>query len=162
MSAQIDKVLNYLDQHGIKYSKRDHPPVATIEESKAHWQDLDGMHCKNLFMRDHKGKTHYLIVADAHKPVDIKSLNALLSDRLSFASSRRMEKYLDLTPGSVSPFGLINDQNGEVILILDATIKDADAVNFHPNLNTSTLTLDQVEFKKYLDTLSNHIRYVEL
>ena len=162
MSKQIDQVLTYLEDHQIVYTRRDHPPVATIEESKLHWQDLDGMHCKNLFMRDHKGKKHFLVVADAHKRVDIKSLNNLLSDRLSFASPKRMQKYLGLTPGSVSPFGLINDEQHEVILILDQGIKTAEILSFHPNLNTATLSLTQANFQAYLSSLKNIIRYVDL
>lgn len=162
MSDQINTVINYLNEHNISYTRRDHPPVATIEESKAHWQDLDGMHCKNLFLRDHKGRRHYLVVADAHKKVDLKKLNDLLNDRLSFASPKRMMKYLGLSPGSVSPFGLINDKESEVFLILDKKIETADSVNFHPNLNTATLTLSQNAFRKYLESLKNSYQYLML
>jgi len=162
MSEKIDRVLAYLDRYHIQYTRTDHPPVATIEESKLHWRNLKGMHCKNLFMRDNKGKKHYLIVAEANKAVDIKSLNAKLSDRLSFASPQRLEKHLDLTPGSVSPFGLINNEDHKVILIIDQSLKDAQYVNFHPNLNTATLTLTKDAFDRYLSSLKHNILYMEL
>lgn len=144
-------VLEYLKNNNIDFDLHRHPPVNTVAEAEAHWKDIKGMHCKNLFFRNNKGKRHYLLVLESHKIVDIKAINSILNERLSFASAERLQKYLGLKPGSVSAFGLINDSEKEVNLILDQDIKEADYINFHPNINTSTLTISGADFFRFLE-----------
>lgn len=159
---QDKKVYAYLEEINVPYIKHDHPPVFTVEEANQHWENITGMHCKNLFLRDKKGKKHYLVVLESSKQVDIKKMNEQLNERLSFASPERLLKHLGLTPGSVSPFGLINNVDNEVALILDQDIKSADQVNFHPNVNTATLTLANADFMYYLNKVGNQWQFLNI
>ena len=103
-------VREFLDRHKIRYDIYHHPASPTIEEAKAHWREDGSKHCKNLFFRNHKGDRHYLVCFDCDRSLAIHDLeHRLRQGKLTFASPQRMERYLGLEPGSVSPFGLIND-----------------------------------------------------
>lgn len=162
MDHKAETVYSYLSDLGIHYVKHDHPPVFTVEEANQHWHSITGMHCKNLFMRDKKGRQHFLVVVESSKHVNIKALNEQVGERLSFASPERLLTHLDLEPGSVSPFGLINNAENGVIVLLDRDIEDAEEVNFHPNVNTATLTLKTDAFLKFLSQVGNTWQYVQI
>ena len=103
-------VFDFLDARGIRYEWYEHPEAPTIEIARQWWRDDGSKHCKNLFFRNHKGNRHYLVVFDCDRQLAIHDLeHRLRQGKLSFASEQRMERYLGLRPGSVSPFGLIND-----------------------------------------------------
>lgn len=160
----IDRVLSFLDGHAIPYRLYTHPPLPTIEEALRYWKDLDSVHCKNLFFRNHKGNRHYLAVFECHKDLDIHSLeHRLRQGKLSFASPERMKRCLGLAPGSVSPLGLINDiapenpdpkelfDNGHrVKLFLDNDLKTAERLSFHPCDNTASVVIDNDGFMRFL------------
>ena len=156
MSAR-QELLDYLNSINVKYDLYEHPPAFTVEEAIKYCSHIPGMHCKNLFMRDHKGRRHFLLILPNDKPIDLKAFSALLNDRLSFASAKRMLKYLGVEPGSVSVFGLINDKESEVMLYIDKAVHEAELLTFHPNDNSATLVLENSMFKKYLDSLSQRI-----
>jgi len=162
MDQKAAKVYSYLNHLDIQYVKHMHPAVYTVEEANQHWDSIIGMHCKNLFMRDKKGRKHFLIVVESSKQLDIKALNEKLGERLSFASPERLLKHLALEPGSVSPFGLINNADNAVRLFLDQDIQNVDKVSFHPNVNTVTLTLQKDDFLKYVEAVGNEWRFIEL
>lgn len=123
-SEKIEKVLGYLRAHGLEHTHYTHPEAPTIEIARQYWQKDGSKHCKNLFFRNHKGNCHYLVVLDCERDLDIHDLEKRLHQgKLSFASPQRMEKYLGLTPGSVSPFGLINDTDNHVHLFLDKNLQ---------------------------------------
>src|SRR6185503_15998134 len=95
-----------LDALGIRYSRHEHPAVFTAEDASKHWDPIDGVQCKNLFLRNKKGDRHYLVVVEISKRVDLKDLVKVVGDdRLSFGSPERLMAKLGLMPGSVSPFG---------------------------------------------------------
>ena len=103
-NERIDKVLGYLNEKGFEYTWYTHPEAPTIEIARQHWKQDGSKHCKNLFFRNHKGNRHYLVVLDCERDLDIHDLeHRLHQGKLSFASPARMEKYLGITPGSVSP-----------------------------------------------------------
>lgn len=162
MDLKDETVYSYLHDLGITYAKHEHPAVYTVEEANQHWDAISGMHCKNLFMRDKKGRRHFLVVVESSKQVDIKALNETLGNRLSFASPERLSKHLGLEPGSVSPFGLINNEDNAVKLLLDQDIQHVDEVSFHPNVNTVTLTLQKEDFLKYVAAVGNEWSFVEV
>jgi Ala-tRNA(Pro) deacylase len=154
------KVLEVLDGLGIEYTRREHPPVFTVEQAEEHWTDIEGTHCKNLFLRNKKGNRHYLVILLSRKQADLRGLNEKLDeDRLSFGSPDRLKKYLGLEPGSVSPFGLINDVRKEVIVIVDQDLRQEARVNFHPNVNTSTVGIRTADFEKFLAWSGQTVRY---
>jgi len=155
-------VFDYLKTLGIDFNITEHPALNTIEDTKEYWTVLPGVKCKNLFFRNNKGNKHYLLVLEGSKQVDIKSLNSILGERLSFASDKRLNKYLGLTPGSVSAFGLINDINNDVLLLIDKNALDKEYINFHPNDNTATLSLKTEDFKKFLQNVGNTFKLIDV
>jgi Ala-tRNA(Pro) deacylase len=163
-TADIElRVREALDRLGIPYVRHEHPPVFTVEEAEIHWRAVRGTHCKNLFLRNNKGNRHYLVVAEASRPVDLKALTrALGEDRLSFGSPERLMKHLGLAPGAVSPFGLLNNEVHDVRVVVDAGLKSADRLAFHPNVNTATLEIARPDFEKFLAQSGNPVRWVEL
>jgi Ala-tRNA(Pro) deacylase len=152
MRNRENAVYKYLEKLEISYEKREHPPVYSCEGASEFTGDMKGMHCKNLFFRNKKGKKHYLIIFDERKEINIKSISGKVGEsNLSFASEQRMMKYLGLTPGSVSVFGLINDMDNEVIVYIDKDVLNSEYVNFHPNVNTATLNIDIDNFNRFLE-----------
>lgn len=156
-------VYDVLTRLQIAWQRYEHPPVFTVEQAEEHWKPIAATHCKNLFLRNQNGTTHYLVVLEHRKRADLKALAAKISDdRLSFASPERLQKHLGLTPGAVSPFGLVHSGARDVRVILDADLKRATAVAFHPNVNTATITLSFADFERFLQDRGNIVRYVSL
>ena len=137
-------VFDFLDARGIRYEWYEHPEAPTIEIARQWWRDDGSKHCKNLFFRNHKGDRHYLVCFDSERSLAIRDLEARLRQgKLTFASPERMERWLGLRPGSVSPFGLINDPENHVHLFLDVNLRDCPAYSFHPNDNRATVVIPQ-------------------
>ena len=121
------------------------------------------MHCKNLFFRNHKGNRHYLVCFDCDQDMAIHDLeHRLHQGKLSFASPERMARYLGLEPGSVSPFGLINDEESHVHLFLDKNLENAESLSFHPNDSRGTVVISREEFFRYLKAVGNSWEFIEL
>ncbi len=165
-------VYNYLNNHGIVFEEYDHPEGKTIEEAMRWWREDGSVHCKNIFLRNHKGNQHYLVCFDCHHDLDIHDLEQRLKahlqaagqpapGKLSFASPERMMRYLGLEPGSVSPFGLINDTDHHVILFLDQHLQEAELLSFHPNDCTGTIVIKREDFLNYLNGLGNTYQFIE-
>jgi Ala-tRNA(Pro) deacylase len=158
-----EKVFTYLDNLGIKYQIHNHPAIFTVDDANQHWRILRGMKCKNLFLRDREGKKHFLVVVEANKRVDLQALRRLIPcSKLSFGSPERLLKYLGITPGSVSPAGLINDEKCEVKVIIDEDCFSAEFVSFHPNTNTATLEITPSDFEKFLDSTKHSWRKMKI
>lgn len=158
-----DAVYSLLEALDIAYTVTEHEAAFTVEQADVLYGHLEGGHSKNLFLRNKKGSQHYLVVADSHRPVDLKVIRDLVGEsNLSFASPERLMKYLGLTPGSVSPFGLLNDSVCHVQVLLDAELMTHGALNFHPNINTHTLTLATVDFRRVLAHLGHQVRELDL
>lgn len=156
-------VYNYLDLHSIRYTGYEHPEAPTIEIARRYWRDDGSKHCKNLFFRNHKGDRHYLVCFDCEQHLAIHDLEQRLRQgKLSFASEQRMDRLLGLRPGSVSPFGLINDARHQVHLFLDKNLERFDAYSFHPNDNRATVVIERREFLRYLAVVGNGYEFIEL
>ena len=157
------KLYNILKELNIDFEYYEHPPAPTIEEAKKYWVDLKATHCKNIFFRNHKGNRHYLVVLEHTQALNIRDLEQRLKQgKLSFASEKRMLKYLGLKPGSVSPFGLINDNENHVYLFLDKNLRKSKKISFHPNENTASLVIDFKDFERFLEWTGNGFEYLEL
>jgi Ala-tRNA(Pro) deacylase len=163
-AAEIERpVLDALDALGIGYVRHEHPPVATVEEAEKHWSGLRATHCKNLFLRNYKGTRHYLVIAPVTRGIDLRRLTGQLGeDRLSFASPERLKRWLGVEPGSVSPFGLINDETRGVEVVCDLSLRASAALGFHPNVNTATLEIALADFERFLAWRGNAVRWLEL
>ncbi|MFZ5719830.1 MAG: prolyl-tRNA synthetase associated domain-containing protein [Pseudomonadota bacterium] len=148
-----DDLLAFLSDHEIEHSTHDHPAVFSVGESGKIKQDIPGAHTKNLFLKDAKGQL-WLISAEGNAAIDLKRLHHVIgSARLSFGSADLMAETLGVTPGSVTAFGLINDTDHRVRLVLDRTLAEAELLNFHPLTNTATTTIRQEGFRRFLDVL---------
>ncbi len=168
-----ETVLSYLGEHDIPFTNYNHPEGRTIEEAKQWWHDDGSVHCKNIFLRNHKGNQHYLVCFHCDHDLDIHDLEQRLKARLqqqgrpapgklSFASPERMMKYLGVEPGSVSPFGLINDTEHHVLLFLDEVLLTADSLSFHPNDCRGTVVISREDFERYLSYVGNTYEYMNL
>jgi Ala-tRNA(Pro) deacylase len=161
MTALETSVVARLRELGIDYTRHEHPPVATVDEAEQHWAGIEATHCKNLFLRNQKGNRHYLIVLTASKKADLRAVAEQIGDgKLSFASPERLMTHLGLTPGSVSPFGLINNADHGVRVVLDRDLKSAERLSFHPNINTVTFTIATPDFVRFLDACGNSVQQV--
>jgi Ala-tRNA(Pro) deacylase len=155
-------LLDRLASLDIVFTRIEHPPVYTVEQAREHWRDLEGTHCKNLFLRNKKGNRHYLVILEDSKSADLKALTRHLGeDRLSFASPQRLDRLLGLEPGAVSPFGLINDSAGEVRVLIDQDLREASNIYFHPNVNTATVGLSFADFERFLLHCGQDVRYFQ-
>ena len=156
-------VYDALESLGIAFQRFEHPPVFTSEEADVHWRNLPGVRCKNLFLRNKKGDRHYLLVLEISRKADLKQIVALVNDdRLSFGSPERLMAELGLTPGSVSPFGLLNDADGSVVVLVDEDLRGADGLIFHPNINTASVVVSWQGLETFLTSRSNSVRYVKI
>lgn len=156
-------VFDFLDARGIRYEWYEHPEAPTIEIARQWWRDDGSKHCKNLFFRNHKGDRHYLVCFDCDRSLAIHDLeHRLRQGKLTFASPQRMERYLGLEPGSVSPFGLINDAEHHVHLFLDRHLQTCDSLSFHPNDCRATVVISRPEFERYLSLVGNTYEYLDL
>jgi len=163
MSDQIAQVTSALDALGIGYDLHRHPPVFTGDEAAQHWAGIDATQVKNLFLRNKKGDRHYLVILGIEKLADLRHLVKMIGDdRLSFGSPERLMARLGLTPGSVSPFGLLNDTTQSVRVIVDADLKRADRLIFHPNINTASLAISRADFERFLESRGNTVRWLVL
>ncbi len=163
MDEKQQRVYDVLDGLGIAYERYEHPPVFTAEEAAQHWTDIPATHVKNLFLRNKKGDRHYLVILEVHKQADLRSLVKVIGDdRLSFGSPERLEARLGLTPGSVSPFGLINDESRSVIVIVDEDLKHAERLVFHPNINTASVAISGADFQRFLGSRGNVVRHIRV
>lgn len=161
--GEKDRVIKYLNNLDISYQVFTHPPLPTIDIAIEYWKNIPGVHCKNLFFRNHKGDRHYLVIMECHQDLNIHDLEKRLKQgKLSFASHERLFKYLGLKPGSVSPFGLINDSSNHVKLFIDKNLEDTNLISFHPNDNRATLVLKTSDFLSFLDHCTNEYHFQEL
>ena len=141
MPATRDDLFSRFKALGIETTTRDHAPVYTVEEARALRGEIAGGHCKNLFLKDDKG-TIWLIVCLEEAQVDLKAAPAKIgSRRLSFGKAELLKEVLGVEPGSVTPFGLINDTEKRVNVVLDAAMMAHELVNYHPLENTATTTI---------------------
>jgi Ala-tRNA(Pro) deacylase len=163
MTEPAEQVCASLDALGITYQRYTHPPVFTSGEAEAHWADIPATPVKNLFLRNKKGDRHYLVILEVGKEADLKRLVTIIGDdRLSFASAERLMTHLGLTPGSVSPFGLLNDPRGTVRVIVDDDLRRAERLIFHPNINTASLMVSEADFERFLASRPNAVRWIRI
>jgi len=145
----MKNIYDVLSDLNITYVKYEHPAVFTVEEAEKYDQEIVGGKCKNLFLKNKKDNTYYLLITESTKKIDFKKLSILLNgSRLSFASPAELKECLGLTPGSVSPFGLVNDNSQKVKVLIDKNLLKYDQISFHPNINTATLVIKTEYFKK--------------
>ena len=150
-----DDLLAELDRLGIAHDTVRHPAVYTVEESLKVVGELPGGHFKNLFLRDKPGRM-WLLVMPAERSIDLKRLAELLeTNRLSFASADRMERYLGVGAGAVTPLAVINDHEHAVTVVIDEELLSRDRINLHPLENTATTGIAPAELIRFLEAVGH-------
>ena len=150
MPASRDDLLRFLADLGIETETVDHPALFTVEQSQELRGEIAGAHSKNLFLKDKKDRI-WLVVAEEETPIDLKRLHETIgSARVSFGRAELMEEVLGVSPGSVTPFGVINDKGTRVTVVLDARLMAHEVLNFHPLVNTATTTIGRDDLVRFL------------
>ena len=155
-------VMDRLIQLGIDYNAHHHPPLRTVEDSKAYRGDMPGLHIKNLYLRDRK-KRNFLLVAQEDQSVDLKAVQAMIGcDRLSFGSAERLMEILGVRPGAVSPLALINDPTHLVGVLLDTRLRGSSRIYAHPLVNDITLGMTSEGLAQFLDYTGHVPQWLDL
>jgi Ala-tRNA(Pro) deacylase len=161
MSVTPAELFSYLKRLGIEHGTVEHPPIFTVEEGRAWHDKIPGLHCKNLFLKDKRGQV-WLAVMPGDKRADLNRLEKRLrAARLSFARPDLLLEVLGLTPGSVTPFGLMNDTGRRVTVIVDEDLPNSEWVNFHPLHNAASTTLRSADLLRFIRSLGYEPRIVD-
>lgn len=152
MTTTPDQLFAYLDSLGIAHPTVTHPPLFTVEQSQALRGKIPGGHTKNLFLRDKK-QAVYLVTALEDAVIDLKGLHRVLgaTGRFSFGSTELLKELLGVAPGSVTPFGVINDREARVTVVLDAALMEHAIINAHPLTNTMSTSVARADLVKFLE-----------
>ena len=160
MSGRLDKekrVYDLLDSLGVNYWRVDHEPAMSMEVCRAIDKALEAVICKNLFLCNRQETDFYLLMMPGDKPFKTKDLSAQIgSSRLSFADAEFMEQFLDITPGSLSVMGLMNDKEHRVRLLMDEDVTKGEYIGFHPCINTSSLRLKTADLMEKVIPAMGH------
>lgn len=167
MDGRLEKeirVYDLLDRLGVEYEYIDHEAAMTMEACEEIDRALQASICKNLFLCNRQETEFYLLLMNGDKKFKTKDLSAQIgSARLSFANETYMEQFLDITPGSVSILGLMNDKDHRVQLLVDKDVLGEEYIGCHPCINTSSLRIRQKDmWEKIVPALGHAPRYVEL
>lgn len=159
---KTERVYQWLQENGIAYQVVEHPALFTIEEMNQIGLEKHGRVCKNLFLRDEKGRRHLLVVVRQEKSVDLKSLGQQLGIRLSFASEERLAKYLNLTKGAVTPLGILFDEARHVEVLIDEDFMGEPSVGVHPCDNAASVFLAFDDLLRLLKDHGNPVTLIRL
>lgn len=160
---QSDQLLQFLSDHGISVQTFTHPPVHTVEESRALRGDIAGVHTKNLFLRDNK-RRFFLVVTDENAQINLKSLGPKIGakGKLSFGSQEALLEHLGITPGAVSLFATINDRKKQVTVVIDKALLEHSTINGHPLSNERTTSITREGITAFLTATGHTPLYVSL
>jgi Ala-tRNA(Pro) deacylase len=156
-------IYQFLATHDIAYERHDHPPVFTCEEAERFVPRLPATKIKNLFLRDRKGLSHFLVVVGYEKFVDLKGLASVLGvTKLALASPERLRTHLGVDPGTVTLLGLVNDSKKMVHVIFDDDLWHSKAFQCHPLVNTSTLVISKNNISRFLKITGHQLRVIKV
>ena len=157
------EVIELLNNKNIEFEMVEHEAVFTMEDMDNLNLGEKGTEVKNLFLRDEKGKNHFLVVAKEDTKIDLKTLkDKINSTKLSFASEERLQKYLGVTKGCVSPFGVLNDEQKEVKVFIDKNVENEAKIAVHPNDNTATVYIATKDVENIIKEHGNSVEYITL
>jgi len=151
MPAAPEDLFALLDRLGISTTTVEHPPLFTVEQSRALRGTIPGGHTKNLFLIDRKDRL-FLVSAEENASMDLKRLHTKIGalGRLSFGKPELLRAALGIEPGSVSPFAAINDKDHFVTIVLDEALMRHETINFHPLINSRTTRIKREDFLRFL------------
>ncbi len=156
-------VYQALDALGIPYTRFEHEAAMTMADCERIDQTVDAAHCKNLFLRNRQGTEYFLLLLIGDKVFKTKDISGQIGRaRLSFGSAEELNQKLGLTPGSVTPMGLVNDPAHEVVVLLDRDVAAQRNVIVHPCVNTASILLSVPDLLRFLESRGNPVLYVDI
>ena len=158
----MKEVKNFLDNLNIKYDIVNHPAVFTTNEADKYIEGMDGVPSKTMFLAGKKDKNFYLFVLNDTKRLDIKKLNNLIGDKLHFGKEDDLKQKMNLVPGMVSIFGLLNNKDHDIKVFVDKAITHENKITFHPNDNTATMFISVNDMFKFLNTLDYKYEIIDM
>lgn len=160
---QYKMVENKLKELEIDFKIVDHPPAFTTEEADKYIEGHDGVRTKSMFLTDRKKKNFYLVILDDYKRLDMDRFKDIVGEKkVKMASEDSLMEKMKLPAGTVSPFGLLNNENHDIKFFIDKEIVDEEIMTFHPNINEKTLFLKTKDLFKYLDNIGYEVNIIEL
>lgn len=160
---QYKMVENKLKELEIDFKIVDHPPAFTTEEADKYIEGHDGVRTKSMFLTDRKKKNFYLVILDDYKRLDMDRFKDIVGEKkVKMASEDSLMEKMRLPAGTVSPFGLLNNENHDIKFFIDKEIVDEEIMTFHPNINEKTLFLKTKDLFKYLDNIGYEVNIIEL
>lgn len=160
---QYKMVENKLKELEIDFKIVDHPPAFTTEEADKYIEGHDGVRTKSMFLTDRKKKNFYLVILDDYKRLDMDRFKDIVGEKkVKMASENSLMEKMKLPAGTVSPFGLLNNEDHDIKFFMDKEIVDEEIMTFHPNTNDKTLFLKTKDLYKYLDNIGYEVNIIEL
>lgn len=160
---QYKMVENKLKELEIDFKIVDHPPAFTTEEADKYIEGHDGVRTKSMFLTDRKKKNFYLVILDDYKRLDMDRFKDIVGEKkVKMASEDSLMEKMKLPAGTVSPFGLLNNEDHDIKFFMDKEIVDEEIMTFHPNTNEKTLFLKTKDLFKYLDNIGYEVNIIEL
>ncbi|CDZ74558.1 YbaK/proline-tRNA ligase associated domain protein [Peptoniphilus sp. ING2-D1G] len=158
-----EEVYKVLDDLNIEYEVVKHPPALTTEEADKYIEGKEGLRTKTLFLTNKKKTAFYLLVMDEEKRLDMKDFQEKIGEKgLKFASEELLKQKMDLYPGSVTIFGLINNVDKDINVYFDVDVKNHEIITFHPNINTRTLFIKREDMYKFLNAYGYQYNIIEM
>ena len=158
----MNEVIEILNKLNIKFDIIYHPAVYTSEEADFYVKDIKCSKGKNLFLSGKNDKNFYLFIIKDTKRLEIKKVSKLTQDRLHFASENNLKEKMNLTPGMVSVFGLINNKEHDIKTYIDKELFDEELITFHPNDNTATMLINTNDILKFLQEMNFNYEIINL
>ena len=148
------QVSNTLQELGITFDVVEHPPVFTTEQADSYIEGLEGVRTKSMFLTNKKKTQYYLLVMDDHKSLDMDDFKEQVgANRIRMASADSLAEKMQLSPGTVSPFGLLNNEEKDILVYFDKDIISEDAMAFHPNTNEKTIFIKSKDLFRFLKSI---------
>lgn len=158
----MQEVFDFLDKINIKYEIVNHPAALTTEEADKYVEGKEGVLSKTMFMSGKKDRNFYLFVMDDSKRMDLKKINEIVDDKLHFGKEEYLIEKMNLMPGTVSIFGLLNNKEHDIKVYIDKDILNEKRITFHPNVNTSTIFISIDDMFKFLNEIGYDYKIVDL
>ena len=148
------QVANKLQELGITYDVVEHPPAFTTEQADSYIEGLEGVRTKSMFLTNKKKTQYYLLVMDDHKSLDMDDFKEQVgADRIRMASLDSLAEKMTLPAGTVSPFGLLNNEEKDILVYFDKDIVSEDIMTFHPNTNEKTIFIKSKDLFRFLESI---------
>ena len=158
----MNEVIEFLKNNKIKYDIIYHPAAWTTEDADKYIEGSNGVYSKTMFMAGRKDRNFYLFIMDENKRIDIKKISNLIGDRLHFGKEDDLKEKMDLVPGMVSLFGLLNNTDHDIKVYIDKEIINEEIITFHPNDNTATIFISIKDMFRVLKILNYDYSIIDL